>query len=147
MEWIFDMLGQDVYASHLASQWIKVYLIGVPAMLLFRVVQSFLNAQHKVWPLVYASVVSCFLVHPILLKIFVSHFGFIGSSIAICSTQYVMAGFLLLYLRFKPVYKKETWPGMSRSYFLEAISPRPMMAFLSLSLGGVLSLSVRLLDK
>jgi MATE family multidrug resistance protein len=142
MEWVFNMLGQDEFASHLASEWVKIYLIGVPAMLLFRVVQSFLNAQHKVWPLVFASVVASFLVHPIILRICISHLGFIGSSLAICLTQYVMAVFLLLYLWFKPVHKKETWPGLSTSYFLEAISPRPMMKFLSLSLGGVLALSV-----
>jgi MATE family multidrug resistance protein len=143
MEWIFDKLGQDEYASHLASEWIKVYLIGVPAMLLFRVVQSFLNAQHQVMPLVYSSVAACFLVHPIFLRIYISKFGFMGSSIAICQTQFVMVGFLLLYLYFKPAHKAESWPGLSVPYFLEAISPRPMTAFLTLSLGGVLSLSVR----
>jgi MATE family multidrug resistance protein len=141
MEWIFDKLGQDVVASNLASQWIKVYLLGVPAMLMFRVVQSFLNAQHKVWPLVYSSLVACFLVHPIFLKIFVSRFEFIGSSLAICLTQYVMIILLLASLWFFPVHKKGSWPGLSMAYFLESISPQPVMTFVSLSLGGVLSLS------
>jgi MATE family multidrug resistance protein len=141
MEWIFDQLGQDEYASHLASEWIRIYLIGVPAMLLFRVVQSFLNAQHKVWPLVYASMTACFVVHPMFLKYFIPRFGFVGSSLAIALTQYVMCGLLLLYLYIHPVYKAETWPGLSAKYFVEAVSPVPMMSFLSLSLGGVLSLS------
>lgn len=141
MEWVFEKLGQDVAASNLASQWIKVYLLGVPAMLLFRVVQSFLNAQHKVWPLVYASLVSCFLVHPIFLKIFVSKFEFIGSSLAICLTQYIMIILLLTYLWFFPVHKKRSWPGLSKAYFLESLAPQPVTVFLILSLGGVLSLS------
>lgn len=144
MEWIFDQLGQDQYASHLASEWIKIYLIGVPAMLLFRVVQSFLNAQHQVMPLVYASVVACFIVHPIFLRIYVTKFGFIGSSLCICQTQYVMCIILLIFLKFKPAHKAASWPGLTMDYFLEAISPRPMLTFLSLSLGGVLSLSVRI---
>jgi hypothetical protein len=74
MEWIFDALGQDEYASHLASEWIKVYLIGVPGMLLFRVIQSFLNAQHTVMPLVYASVFACFVFHPWVPWLWSGHF-------------------------------------------------------------------------
>jgi MATE family multidrug resistance protein len=142
MEWVFDQLGQDEHASHLASEWIRVYLIGVPAMLLFRVIQSFLNAQHQVWPLVYASMAACFIVHPIFLNFFIPAFGFVGSSLAIAMTQYAMAFFLLLYLKIKPVHKAESWPGLSQHYIMEAISPRPMARFFSLSLGGVLSLSV-----
>jgi hypothetical protein len=45
MEGIFDKLGQDEAAAAFAAEWIKVFLVGVPAMLLFRVIQSFLNAQ------------------------------------------------------------------------------------------------------
>jgi MATE family multidrug resistance protein len=142
MEWVFDQLGQDEHASHLASEWIRVYLIGVPAMLLFRVIQSFLNAQHQVWPLVYASMTACFIVHPIFLRLFIPAFGFVGSSLAIAMTQYVMAFLLLVYLKINPVHKAESWPGLSKDYIMEAISPRPMARFFSLSLGGVLSLSV-----
>jgi len=141
MEWIFDKLGQDPEASHLASEWIRIYLFGVPAMLLFRVIQSFLNSQRIVWPLVYSSLAACYLVHPILLKVCVAQFGFVGSSLAICLTQYVMIFILLLIMWFKPAHEKKSWPGLTKIYFLEAISPRPMVAFLSLSLGGVLSLS------
>ena len=144
MEWIFDQLGQDDFASHLAAQWIKIYLIGVPSMLLFRVAQSFLNAQHQVWPMVYASVLSCFVLHPILLNILVPSMGFNGSSLAISLTQWVMAILVFVYLKIHPVQKAESWPGFSTKYFLEAISPRPMLKFISLSLGGVLSLSVRI---
>lgn len=141
MEWVFDQLGQDPEASHLASDWIRIYLIGVPAMLLFRLVQSFLNAQDKVWPLVYSSMAACFLVHPLLLRLCVTRLDFMGSSLAISMTQYVMILFLLVYLWFRPVHHKDSWPGWSQEFFLQSVSPRPMMAFLSLSLGGVLSLS------
>ena len=141
MEYIFDKLGQDEYASHLASEWIKVYLIGVPGMLLFRVVQSFLNAQHQVMPLVYASIFACFIFHPIILKYMVTNFEFLGSGLAISITQYAMCAVLISYLWYRPVYKAETWPGISQTFVFESLSPRPMLTFLSLSMGGVLSLS------
>ena len=145
MEGIFDALGQDPYAASLASKWIQVYLLGVPAMLLFRVIQSFLNAQHQVWPLVAGSTISCFVVHPILLRFFLPSMGFLGSGAAISVTQYVMLGITLVYMVWKPAYKAETWSGLSAGFIKEAIRPLPMLQFLSLSLGGVLSLSVRML--
>lgn len=142
MEQIFDALGQDPIASSLASKWVKVYLLGVPAMLLFRCMQSFLNAQHQVWPLVVGSTTSCFIIHPILLKIFLPLLGFLGSSAALSLTQYVMAAIVFLYLVIKPVHKPETWPGLSLEYIKGSLAPEPLLQFLSLSMGGVLSLSV-----
>ena len=141
MEWIFDSMGQDKDASHLASQWIRIFLIGIPSTLLFKVVQSFLNSQNQVYPMVFASVVASYGVHPILLKILVPTMGENGSALAISLTQWTMIGFLFLYLHFKPVEKPETWPRFSRASLSEALRPQPMLDFVSLSLGGVLSLS------
>lgn len=45
MEWILEKLGQDPVVSSLAASWIRVYLLGVPANLVFRVSQRFLIAQ------------------------------------------------------------------------------------------------------
>ena len=56
-------------------------------------------------------------------------------------TQYVMISLLFLIMWMNPVHEKKTWPGLSMPYFLESIHPRPMVAFLSLSVGGVMSLS------
>jgi multidrug resistance protein, MATE family len=141
MNWVFGKLGQDATASQLASDWIRVYLLGIPAMLLFRVVQSFLNAQHSVMPMVWAAVVSSFCVHPIVLPIMLHHFGFLGSGLAVSITQTCMAAIILLILKFVPTYKAETWPGLSVAYVKEALAPGPVLTFLALSLGGVFSLS------
>jgi len=141
MEYIFDRLGQDEDASYLASQWIRVFLIGVPSVLLFRVAQSFLNSQNHVYPMVFASVIGSYFVHPTLLKILVPTMGENGSALAISTTQWVMVGLLFLYLRFKPMEKTETWPGLSRDTVSKALQPQPMLDFISLSLGGVVSLS------
>jgi multidrug resistance protein, MATE family len=141
MEWVFDKLGQDKVASAMAAQWIRAYLFGVLPLLVFRVIQSFLNAQHQVWPMVFSSVLASYIVHPIFLKYLVPAMGETGSALAISLTQWVMAGSLLLFLRFRPVYKHETWVGLSKQSLLEALSPKPMTSFMNLSLGGVLSLS------
>ena len=101
MEWIFDLLGQDRDASYLASRWIRVFLIGVPSVLLFRVAQSFLNSQNHVFPMVFASVIASYIVHPILLKILVPMVGENVSALAISLAQWAMIGLLLLYLRFR----------------------------------------------
>mgnify|MGYP005680680015 CR=1 FL=1 len=139
MEWIFDSMGQDKNASHLASVWIRIYIIGVPSALLFRVVQSFLNAQHHVYPMVFASVLCAYFVHPILLKFLIPYMGINGSALAISLTQWIMIGLLFLYLHFKPVERPETWPKLST--ISDALRRKPMLDFVSLSLGGVLSLS------
>ena len=141
MEWTFNQLGQDPVASKLASQWIRVYLLGVPAMLAFRVAQSFLNAQHVVMPLVTASVVSCFLVHPLLLRWLVPSLGFVGSGVAVSFTQTIMALIVFLYLYIKPEHHPQTWPGLSRKSVVESLQPQPVALFLKMSLGGVLALS------
>ncbi|CAB9498857.1 toxin extrusion protein 1 [Seminavis robusta] len=141
MESIFDALGQSPVAASLASKWIRIYLLGVPAMLIFRCLQSFLNAQHQVMPLVVGSTVACFVIHPAFLKLLLPTMGFEGSALAISLTQYAMAMIVLVYLLAKPVHKSETWPGLSWEYIQEAIRLEPVLQFLSLSLGGVLSLS------
>lgn len=140
MEMIFDKLGQDREASHLASQWIRVYLIGVPSVLLFRVAQSFLNSQKHVYPMVFASVVASYFVHPKLLKLLVPTMGENGSALAISLTQWVMICLVFLYLRFKPE-KPETRPRISFATISEALKPQPMLEFISLSLGGIITLS------
>lgn len=141
IESVFDMLGQDALASHLAAKWIRMFLLGVPCTLVFRVTQSFLNAQQIVWPLVYASLTASILFHPICVRVCVAIFGFTGSGLAISITQCFMVAFLLIYLRINPVHKKESWPPLTYSFVMEAISPGPMMKFSSLSLGGVFALS------
>ena len=138
----FQFLGQDPEASHLASQWIRLYLVGVPAMLVFRVVQSFLNAQQKVWPMVLASVIAAYVANPLFLKVFVPKMELDGSAIAISCTQWIMLGALALVMRFqKEAFHSETWPGISRRTLTKAIKRVPLIEFLMLSLGGVLSLS------
>lgn len=142
LENFFEILGQDLGASYLASRWIRIYLLGVPPMLVFRVIQSWLNAQHSAWPMVYASVIAAYLVNPLLLKVFVPALALNGSALAISITQWIMVAVLILCLIIKPsFYQSDTLPAFSKLSIRQALARRPMLEFLGLSLGGVFSLS------
>ena len=142
VEQIFDALGQDPVASALASNWLRIYFLGVPFVLLFRVIQRFLASQQIVVPIAYAGLIGCFLLHPLLLRYAIPAFGFLGSAGAIVTTQFVQALLILLYLYIWPVYYPETWKGLDLSTIQEAVEPKPMLQFFKLSMGGVVSLSV-----
>jgi MATE family multidrug resistance protein len=141
MDWALVQLGQDPVASSLAASWIRIYLLGAPANLLFRVIQRFLVAQHQPWPPVYASVVCAFVLNPILLYTLLPTMGFTGSALAIAITQWAMLFLLILYLHYRPVYHPESWPGLKLSYLKEALQPGPLARFYNMSMGGVLALS------
>lgn len=134
-------LGQDEDSSELASHWIRVYLIGIPSVILFRVIQRFLACQSIVAPMVYAAAIGCFVIHPFILRMFVTSFGFIGSSAAIVTTQTLQAVFVLSYLRIARPYDPRTWPGLSFSFIKHSLSRKNLRAYFRLSLGGVLSFS------
>jgi MATE family multidrug resistance protein len=141
MSRIFSLLGQDPDAADLAVSWLRIYVVGVPFVLLIRVVQYFLSSQHLVWPIAYGCVFGCFVIHPILLRILIPRFGFLGSGLAVVTSQVVQVATVLFYLRWRPVYKAETWNGLSLHAIREALRLKPMMGFIRLGLGGVLTMS------
>ena len=140
---ILQFLGQDEEPARLAATWVRWYLWSVPAMLVLRTLQRFLVAQNLPWPPVYATTVPSLVIFPFLVRILVFHVGFVGSAVAIAITQWLMVLSLLLYLRIRPVYKAETWPAtISLSFLGDCVRWDKMMEFASLSLGGVMGLSV-----
>jgi Na+-driven multidrug efflux pump len=140
--WLF----QDPTASALAARWIRVYLLGLPANLLFRVLQRFLVAQQQPWPPVYAAAIPCFGLQPILLPYLIQQMGFLGSAVAIVLTQWTVTLLLVWYLwwRRDSVVHVESWP--TRESWSLAWQPASLKRFWNLSLGGVFSLSVRTTD-
>ena len=140
-ESIFDNLGQDADASILATEWIKVYVWSVPPLLLFRVTQRFLACQNVVIPCVFGAVIGCFFVHPFVLKWSIEKYGFLGSSWAIVITQTVQCFLCFGFVALSGFYDKRTWPGVSLSFFAEALNVRELMTYAKLSIGGILSLS------
>lgn len=138
---MMDVLGQDPVAAELAADWIRIYLLGVPANLILRTLQRFLVAQNLPWPPVYATTIPSLVLFPWLVRICVDYVGFLGSAVAVAVTQWLMLLLLLAYLKIRPVYKKETWPGLTWSFLMESLKWRKMMEFVRLAAGGVMSLS------
>ena len=137
--WILRTLGQDEEASALAQSWIRIYFIGAPANLIFRVLMRFLSSQNKPWPLVIASLVPALLLQPILLEYFVPMMGVEGSAAAIAITQWVTLLILVVIIWIKPVYKQETCPGLSWQFLQKSCALDESLRFLRLAVGGILS--------
>ena len=139
--WILRTLGQDEEASALAQSWIRMYFIGAPANLVFRVLMRFLLSQNKPWPLVIASLVPALFLQPFLLEYFVPLMGVEGSAAAIAITQWVTLLILVVIIWIKPVHKQETWPGLSWQFLKESCALDETLRFLRLSVGGILSMN------
>lgn len=138
---ILHLLGQDSRASLLAQSWIRMYFIGAPANLGFRVIMRFLLAQHKPWRLVISSTIPSLVLHPFLLAYFVPLLGIQGSALAIALTQWTTLLILLVLLWARPVHKLETWPGLSWKFLIGACERENTMRYLRLALGGILSVN------
>lgn len=110
---ILDSFGQDKVAAEIASNWVKIYLFGVPSVVLFRVTQRFLTVQNVVTPCLYASSLGCLIIQPLLLRWFLQSFGFYGSAFAIIITQWSQSILCIIFVWWKGTYVKETLPELS----------------------------------
>ena len=138
---IYVALGQEEEASILGAHWMRIYIIGVPFVLWFRVLQRILGCQGVVWPLGLSAAIGAFLIHPVLLYTLVPLWGFTGSAVAVTLTQASVTLLTLMFVYLKPTYREDTWPILTRSSVEEATKLGPMMSFLKLGIGGVFSLS------
>jgi len=80
-------------------------------------------------------------VHPLLLRWAVPRYGFVGSGVAVSLSQTVQCAAVLAYLRFFRPHDPETWPGMTREVLRESLGLRPMIRYVKLGFGGVLSMT------
>lgn len=96
---ILTSLGQDTIAAKLASNWVRVYLWGVPSVLLFRVMQRFLTCQSIVAPCAYAAGLGL-MIQPLLLRWFMRIFSYSGSALALVCTQWLQFLFSLMDCQF-----------------------------------------------
>ena len=139
MEPIYRVFHQNATVAHIATQWLKVFVIGAPFALLVRICQRFLGSQRVVWPIGISTSVGAFLIHPVLLWILVPRMGFVGSAVAIVITQFMQIFLALVYLNYFPVHHPDSWGKLTWESFCEACQLRPMLAYAKLSIGGVLS--------
>ena len=141
IEPFFLFLGQDPETSKIATKWLHIYLFGVPFVALFRVTQRFLSAQNLVFPMVLGSFVGSMIVSPLIMDPCVKYFGLKGSAIAIVIIQIVDIGLVLLYLKIFQPHHPLTWTGVS-NLWKDAVKIKPLIQFLNLSFGGVISFTV-----
>lgn len=137
-----DMLvavGQDPDAAYHAAQWYQIFALSLPFFVMYDAVWKFLSAQHVMRPLIYVSMFSCLLILPLALEIFTNQYGFLGSAMAYVCFQGCQCILLLAYLIvFKP-HVEGTWEGLG--CWKDALRKKPMLQYLSLGVGGILSQS------
>ena len=139
MEDLLVAAGQDPEAAFHASQWYSIFVWAVPFFVIYDSVWKFLSAQHVMRPLIYVSLFSCAVILPLALEFFTERFGFLGSAMAYVVFQGCQCILLLLYLWvFKP-HHEGTWGGLG--CWRDALKTKPMMEYLSLGAGGILSQS------
>ena len=139
---IYEWLGQDPNVSMLSNQWIHAYIWSVPFILCFRVIQRFLASQSIVLPCVIGASISSLIVHPLLLRFWITNFEFEGSAMSIVMTQSIQLILTILYVKYTKSYVEGTWSGINNWRVWKKVFDRKgLMTYASLSLGGVFSLS------
>eukprot|EP00816_Leptocylindrus_hargravesii_P012572 CAMPEP_0196815912 /NCGR_PEP_ID=MMETSP1362-20130617/52583_1 /TAXON_ID=163516 /ORGANISM="Leptocylindrus danicus, Strain CCMP1856" /LENGTH=523 /DNA_ID=CAMNT_0042193055 /DNA_START=207 /DNA_END=1774 /DNA_ORIENTATION=+ len=143
--------GQDPDIVNLTGQWLRIYVLSFPCILLLRVIQRFLACQGIVLPLARANFVCSAILHPLILRWFVhgNEYGFLGSAIACVVTRMLQVLLLILQLcveRHPYSYHPETWAGTATlvgdgSFLKEVMYFPAVLQYVGLSFGGILTFS------
>jgi len=141
-ESLFSALDQDPETGALATEWIYRYLKILPFTVLYASFVRFLQSQEIVKPIMFISMVTAVIVHPLNLYVLVERRdSFIGSADALFASQVLVTCLLLIYCYISKPYKAETWPGLRRACKKAFCWDDTMKVFLQLSLGGILTSS------
>jgi MATE family multidrug resistance protein len=140
METILLFLQQPPEASALAGQFLRAYCPGLPPLICFEVSRRFLGCQNITWPFCFITGVTAIVVHPFLLWFYITYcsFGFIGTAMAIVTSQWWMLASTVAYIKFGKPHNPATWVGMQTS---KALEWKGVCRFLRLGIPGVLSMS------
>ncbi|KAL7569486.1 hypothetical protein ACA910_009719 [Epithemia clementina (nom. ined.)] len=163
-----EVEDRQIRAAVLAQVWVRIYLAGAPANLLFRVLARFLLAQQKPWALVVSSLVPALLWHDYWMSWLIPQFGFAGSAWSLVATQWTMLFTLLTLLGLGSLLgtsqsstasssssssttttvcqsltvHPQTWPQLdSTQFWRESCEWPKVVQYASLAVGGVLSFS------
>ncbi|KAI7800847.1 multidrug and toxin extrusion protein 1 [Triplophysa rosa] len=112
-ESILLLVGQSPEVAKVSQLYVNIFLPGLPASFMYITEAKYLQNQGIVWPLVITGVAANALnvvINYVLL--FVLDFGVAGSAAANSISQYALAVSLLVYIRWKGLYK-DTWAGWS----------------------------------
>lgn len=115
---IFILLVGDERLASLASQYLRVLMVGIPGYTVFEVAKHYLQAQG----IFHASTNVLIVCAPINLAlnyilVWNKHIGmgFIGAPIAVVTTDYLMATLSILYVKY--INGKQCWQGFSNESF------------------------------
>ena len=139
LEHILLFTGQPAGPSAMAAQFYRVYMVGLPFLVLYVMVWKFLAAQEITKPLVLVFVFNCAVVLPLSLWFFVDWLGLIGAAVALALFMLSESVLLIAYLVVFRPHHPETWGGLSQ--WREALAWGPVKAYLLLGLGGILASS------
>jgi multidrug resistance protein, MATE family len=138
MDKLLVAIGQDEEPAQLASQWYQIYALALPFFALYNITWKFLSSQEIMVPLVVVLALTLFML-PFLLDGLVTAFGFVGSALAILVYQVSQVVLLIGYLWWHEPHQEGTWPGLGA--WRAALEWKPLKAYLSLGMGGILSAS------
>lgn len=104
------LFNQDPIISYNSQKFINILIPGLFPILIYRAIQSYLNLQGIIRPLIFTSITS-FIFQIILnyLFIHVFNFGFIGSAYATLLNQYLICGIIIIIIIYNKYYLL-TWP-------------------------------------
>jgi MATE family multidrug resistance protein len=131
-------IGQDEEPARLASQWYQIYALALPFFALYNITWKFLSSQEIMVPLVVVLALTLMML-PFWLDGLVTAYGFVGSALAILIYQVSQVCLLMTYLWWHKPHQEGTWPGIGA--WRLALEWKPLRAYLSLGMGGILSAS------
>jgi multidrug resistance protein, MATE family len=141
LENILLSLGQDSEAAAHAAAWYRIFVVALPFVVIFTACWKFLSAQHVMMPLIHVSLFSCVIVLPIALEVMTRAFGFLGSAMAYVIFQATQCIMILMYLYWRRPHVPQTWPGLGKESWRQALQWQPLMTYLSLGAGGMFAQS------
>ena len=136
---ILVFFGQEDEPAMLATQWYRIYAVGLPFYTLYWSTWKFLAAQEIMGPLLVVLSVTCGIVLPVSLELFIDWLGFLGSAVAMVFYFATQSILLLLFLAWRQPHHRGTWNGLGA--WRDAVAWEPMVAYFKLGAGGILSSS------
>ncbi|XP_028839957.1 multidrug and toxin extrusion protein 1-like [Denticeps clupeoides] len=118
-EYILMAFREDPEVIRVAQMYVKIFIIGLPAIFLVQLQVKYLQNQGIVWPLcitdIFALIISALSNYIFL---YVLNLGVAGSAAANVISQYSLATMIFLYIQWKGLHK-DTWGGWSKDCLQE----------------------------
>jgi MatE len=132
-------LGQSIEAAEKATEWFRISAFCLPAVIFIQIIWKFLSAQNILGPMVVTSIFCAVLLTPLMINVFGSSFGYLGTSVSKLFVIICQALILPLYLHYRKPHHPETWTGFNIQNLKLALDREKFIRYFSLCLGGILA--------